>query len=198
MPIEIADALVRLLPRLRRYALVLTRSAELADDLVQGACERALAAENGPADDAPFDAWMLRILRNLWIDRARRRRAEGTAVDLDDHHDEVAAAGTAPDTAEVADARRTLERVRRAIDVLPDEQREVVLLVCAEGQSYREAAELLGVPIGTVMSRLARARARLAALAGLGADERGISPAAARPPVMPQAAAAPAAPESDP
>jgi RNA polymerase sigma-70 factor (ECF subfamily) len=180
MPVEIADQLVALLPRLRRYALVLTRAAEAADDLVQTACERALATEHGPGADVPFDAWMLRILRNLWIDRARRQRSEGTAVDIDDHLDEAAMHERAPDTAEVADARRTLARVRGAIDALPDDQREIVLLVCAEGLAYREAAELLGVPIGTVMSRLARARAKLAALAGIDQGSTGISAAATR------------------
>jgi RNA polymerase sigma-70 factor (ECF subfamily) len=180
MPVEIADQLVALLPRLRRYALVLTRAAEAADDLVQTACERALATEHGPGADVPFDAWMLRILRNLWIDRARRQRSEGTAVDIDDHLDEAAMHERAPDTAEVADARRTLARVRGAIDALPDDQREIVLLVCAEGLAYREAAELLGVPIGTVMSRLARARAKLAALARIDQGSTGISSAATR------------------
>jgi len=180
MPADIAQPLVALLPRLRRYARVLTRADDLADDLVQSACERALATEHGPADGAPFDAWMLRILRNLWIDRARRQRQAGQSVDLDEHLDEVAAAHSAPDTADIADARRRLARVRGAIDALPDEQREVVLLVCAEGMAYREAADLLGVPIGTVMSRLARARAKLATLAGLDPADAGIAAATAR------------------
>ena len=167
MPIDIADLLVALLPRLRRYALVLTRSADAADDLVQAACERALATDAGPGAGVPFDAWMLRIVRNLWIDRGRRAQTEGTPLDIDDHLDEVAGLERAPDTADVTDARRTLARVRGAIDTLPDDQREILLLVCAEGLAYREAAEMLGVPIGTVMSRLARARSKLAALAGV-------------------------------
>jgi RNA polymerase sigma-70 factor (ECF subfamily) len=180
MPAEIADALIALLPRLRRYALVLARSDDVADDLVQAACERALAAANGPADGAPIDAWLLRIVRNLWIDRGRRRRSEGTALDVDDHFDEIAALDCAPDTAEVADSRRRLARVRVAIDALPEDQREVLLLVCAEGLSYREAAEMIGVPIGTVMSRLARARAKLAALSEPDAANAGIGETAAR------------------
>jgi RNA polymerase sigma-70 factor (ECF subfamily) len=201
MPVEVADQLVALLPRLRRYALVLTRAAEAADDLVQSACERALATEHGPGAGVPFDAWMLRIVRNLWIDRARRQRSEGTAVDIDDHLDEAATHERAPDTAELADARRTLARVRGAIDALPDDQREIVLLVCAEGLAYREAAELLGVPIGTVMSRLARARAKLAALARIDQVSTGISSAATRlGENARRSAAAPAAvdPEHDP
>jgi RNA polymerase sigma-70 factor, ECF subfamily len=183
MPIDIADLLVALLPRLRRYALVLTRSADAADDLVQAACERALATDAGPGTGVPFDAWMLRIVRNLWIDRGRRAQTEGTQLDIEDHLDEVAGQDRAPDTADVTDARRTLARVRGAIDALPDDQREILLLVCAEGLAYREAAEMLGVPIGTVMSRLARARTKLATLAGVAPAaprEDGINRRAAR------------------
>lgn len=180
MPLEIAELLVALLPRLRRYALVLARADDVADDLVQAACERALATERGPADGAPFDAWMFRIVRNLWIDRGRRQQTEGVQVEIDDHLEELGAAASAADTAEITDTRRTLARVRGAIDALPDDQRELLLLVCGEGMSYREAAELLGVPIGTVMSRLARGRARLAMLAGLAPGDAGITGDAAR------------------
>lgn len=182
MPADIADLLLSLLPRLRRYARVLTRSADQADDLVQAACERALAAERGPGEGVPFDAWMMRIARNLWIDQRRRSRNEVT-VDVEDDDEAAAAAGTAPDTADVADQRRSLQRVRSAIDRLPDDQREVLLLVCGEGRSYREAADVLGVPVGTVMSRLARARTRLAALAAIDGDDAatGIAPRPARP-----------------
>jgi RNA polymerase sigma-70 factor (ECF subfamily) len=180
MPAEIADRLVALLPRLYRYARVLARADALVDDLVQSACERALAAERGPLDGVPFDAWMLRIVRNLWLDQLRRYRSEGTVVDIDDAGELPAWSDRiAADTAEVADRRQTLARVRIAIDRLPEDQREVLLLVCGEGLSYRAAAALLEVPIGTVMSRLARARARLAALtassAGAEAAAGGIS-----------------------
>lgn len=159
MPSDIGGALVGLLPRLRRFARGLCRSTELADDLVQEACERALATTSGPAPGTPFEAWMFRILRNLWIDRLRRQKTAGLSVDLDEH-DELAA----PDGVAQTEARLTLERVRRAIERLPDEQREVVLLVCVEELSYRDAAAALDLPVGTVMSRLARARVRLAQL----------------------------------
>jgi RNA polymerase sigma-70 factor (ECF subfamily) len=181
MPIEIAALLVAMLPRLRRYARVLTRADAAADDLVQSACERALAAERGPVDGAPFDAWMLRIVRNIWVDQARRDCTEGATVALDDPAAEPAwAERVGPDTAEITDRRLALARVRVAIDQLPEDHREVLLLVCGEGLSYRDAAAMLEVPIGTVMSRLARARARLAALSDpparvSGAAARGIS-----------------------
>jgi RNA polymerase sigma-70 factor (ECF subfamily) len=147
MPAAIGQELVALLPRLRRFALVLCRSQSLADDLVQGACERALAK---------FDAWMFRILRNHWIDHLRRMRTEGMMEDVSMQTQLIGDAGEGPIL-----SRLVLSEVQRAIDNLPQEQQEVLVLVCAEDLSYREASEVLGVPIGTVMSRLARARKRL-------------------------------------
>jgi RNA polymerase sigma-70 factor (ECF subfamily) len=181
MPLDIAKLLIALLPRLRRYARVLARADDVADDLVQAACERALATARGPSDGAPFDAWMFRIVRNLWIDGGRRQQSEGVQLELDDPLAGDGVEGTVADTADLIDARRTLARVRGAIDTLPEDQRELLLLVCGEGMSYRDAAELLGVPIGTVMSRLSRGRARLAALAGLTDGADGIAGSAARP-----------------
>ena len=169
MPIDISDLLVALLPRLARYARVLTRSAEAADDLVQSACERALAAAQGPGDGVPFDAWMFRITRNLWIDQVRRG---GVEVLADDPDAPIEFEGTSASAADVAGDRMLLDRVRRSLDELPAEQREVLLLVGVEEMSYRDAAEMLGVPIGTVMSRLARARARLAVLSGVAEKTR--------------------------
>ena len=145
-----------LLPRLRRFALVLCRSQPLADDLVQGACERALANAGSWTPGTKFDAWMFRILRNYWIDHLRRMRTEGMMEDISMQTQLVGDAGEGPIL-----SRLVLSEVQCAIDRLPQEQREVLVLVCAEDLSYREAAEILDVPIGTVMSRLARARRRL-------------------------------------
>lgn len=161
MPSEIGAALVELLPRLRRYALSLCRAAELADDLVQSACERALATASMPGD-APFDAWMFRILRNQWFDRLRRQRTEGVQVNVNEQVNLQSAVGS-----DEAETRIMLERVREAIEQLPDEQREALMLVCVEELSYGDAARVLEVPIGTVMSRLSRARTRLARLSGV-------------------------------
>lgn len=162
MPNEIGQELVSMLPRLRRYALTLCKSRELADDLVQGACERALGASASRRDGVPFDAWVFRILRNFWIDGLRRQRTEGLSVDIEEHHDLVGSDGGVE-----TEARLTLERVQREIDRLPEEQREVLLLVSVEEFSYKQAAETLGLPIGTVMSRLSRGRLRLAELSGI-------------------------------
>ena len=156
MPAAIGQELVALLPRLRRFALVLCRSQSLADDLVQGACERALANAGSWTPGTKFDAWMFRILRNHWIDHLRRMRTEGMVEDVSMQTQLIGDAGEGPIL-----SRLVLSEVQRAIDNLPQEQQEVLVLVCAEDLSYREASEVLGVPIGTVMSRLARARKRL-------------------------------------
>ena len=159
MPTAIGQELVALLPRLRRFALVLCRSQPLADDLVQGACERALANADRWMPGTRFDAWMFRILRNHWIDHLRRARAEGMAEDVTTQTQLIGDPGEGPIL-----SRLVLSEVQRAIDGLPQDQREVLALVCGEDLSYREAAEILNVPIGTVMSRLARARRRLVEL----------------------------------
>ncbi|MFC3127504.1 RNA polymerase sigma factor [Pseudoroseomonas globiformis] len=155
-----------LLPRLRRFALGLCRSPDEADDLVQAACERALTASLPSEGLASPEAWMFRILRNLWLDRMRRRRTRGEEVDVETRHD-LPAMG-----AELAPARRiALRRAAVAIGELPEEQRSLMLLVCVEELSYRQAAEILDLPIGTVMSRLARARRTVAERVGADATE---------------------------
>jgi RNA polymerase sigma-70 factor (ECF subfamily) len=158
----VADQLVAFLPNLRRFAISLCRSRETADDLVQAACERALAAADRFEPGTRFDAWMFRILRNLWLDKVRRRQTAGFEDDVDARHDLVGSDGESE-----AEARLALRSVSAAINKLADEQREVLLLVCVEELSYRETAEILDIPIGTVMSRLARARRNLAAAVGI-------------------------------
>lgn len=162
---RVEDQLVAFLPNLRRFAISLCRSRETADDLVQMACERALANRDRFQEGTRFDAWMFRILRNLWIDEVRKRRTAGPQEDVEAHHELAGGSGERE-----AEARLTLKSVAEAIDGLVEEQREVLLLVCVEELSYKEAAEVLGVPIGTVMSRLARARRNLAEAAGISAS----------------------------
>ncbi|MCW5717213.1 MAG: RNA polymerase sigma factor [Bauldia sp.] len=159
---SIGPDLIALLPRLRRYAVALCRTADVADELVQTACERALAGVAGLRAELPFEAWMFRIVRNLWYDRLRRLRTRGKELDITARDDLVSVDGERH-----PERRLLLRRVLLAIDGLPEEQRELMLLVCVEDVSYRDAATTLGLPIGTVMSRLARARKRIA-------DELGI------------------------
>lgn len=152
---NVTQELIDMLPRLRRYAYALTGSLDEGDDLVQSACERALT-KGSKRGNAPLDRWVMRVTRNLWVDghRARARRAE-TALDAD-------APGFGFDGERALNAATTLAQVRGLVAELPPEQRDVLALVAVEGYSYREAAEALDVPMGTVMSRLARARATLA------------------------------------
>jgi RNA polymerase sigma-70 factor (ECF subfamily) len=159
---RVEDLLVAFLPNLRRFAISLCRSRDLADDLVQAACERALAHADGFAPGTRFDAWMFRILRNLWIDHVRRLKTAGPEEDVDERHDLASGDGERD-----AESRLALQEVAEAIGNLSDDQREVLLLVCVEELSYREAAEALEIPIGTVMSRLARARRNLASATGI-------------------------------
>mgnify|MGYP006279023319 FL=1 len=152
--------LVALVPRLRRFAWALTGSRDEGDDLVQAACVKALGALHQFQPGTRLDAWMFRILRTQWIDRGRARQRRNAV------HDPAAVEMLSDEgyAAQAVQARLTLERVRACMARLPEDQREVLALVAIEGMSYRETSETLGVPVGTVMSRLARARARLSAL----------------------------------
>jgi RNA polymerase sigma-70 factor (ECF subfamily) len=153
-PDSLRRELVGMLPRLRRFAYGLTGSMHDADDLLQATAERVL--ERGMPPDAAADRWMFRVCRNIWIDELRSRRTR-SAVSLD----------AAPEPGEAIDGERVvigklaLEDVSKALGRLPEEQRSALLLVVLEGCTYAEAAAILGTPIGTVMSRIARARAAL-------------------------------------
>src|SRR5690606_37857481 len=114
--------------------------------------EKALRHSDSWTPGTKLDSWLFRIMRNHWIDTVRRGRPEVAGGESE--MEEVAG----DDGRRISEARLALADVRRIADALPDEQRAVLMLVCVEELSYREAAELLEVPIGTVMSRLARAR----------------------------------------
>lgn len=153
---ELPDEIAKLLPRLRRFARTVTRHTEDADDLVQVAVERALRHAHQWQAGTRLDSWLFRIMKNAWIDevRARSRRDE---VPMDDE---------AEDTHGVDDTARHIARlsVQTAMARLPEEQRLAVSLVLVEGLPYKEAADVLQVPIGTLTSRLARGRLALQAL----------------------------------
>ena len=124
MTTAIGPLLIDALPRLRRYALSLARAADVADDLVQAACERALATAATLDDRQRFDAWMFRIVRNLWYDRLRRLRTRGEEFDVTVRDDLVAIEGE-----KLPERRLLLGQAAAAIDRLPDDQRELLLLV---------------------------------------------------------------------
>ena len=149
------DQMIAVLPRLRRFARGLAGSAVEADDLVQAACERALARRHQFQEGTRFDSWMFRIVQTIWIDQVRSRdvRKEGG---------EIAEERLGSDEpVRRVEARLALQEVRRAVDRLPPDQRTALLLVTVDGLSYKEAAEVVRVPVGTIMSRLARARIAL-------------------------------------
>lgn len=145
--------IVAALPKVRRFAYSLTGNMADADDLLQSACERALRNEASFQPGTRMESWMYRIVQNLWIDECRRRRVRGTAVDPED-----AGLSDGGSAARGTEDRMTLEQVRAAMANLPEAQRAVLALVAVEGLSYRETSEILEIPVGTVMSRLSRAR----------------------------------------
>ncbi len=147
---NVRQEIVAMLPRLRRFARTLTRNSHDADDVVQIAVERALTRLGQWQRDKRLDGWMFTIVKNAWIDEIRSRK----------RHDEVLLADEAAATQQ--DPQDALS-IRAALSRLPDEQRLAVSLVLIEGLSYKEAAEVLDVPIGTLTSRLARGRAALQA-----------------------------------
>ncbi|MGK9234457.1 RNA polymerase sigma factor [Inquilinus limosus] len=165
---EVRSNLAAHLPRLRRFAWGLAGSRDEGDDLVQAACEKALARSHQFTPGTRLDSWLFRIVQTTWVDRLRQRRTRRTEAD-----DEALAA--VPDgRGHAGEARLALGTVERAIAALPEDQRSVLLLVSIDGASYREAAEILEIPIGTVMSRLARARLALGrALDGTGEQGKG-------------------------
>lgn len=148
---ELAD----LLPNLRRFAVSLTGNLPDADDLLQSTVERLL--ERGLPDDAALLPWAMKVCRNMWIDEIRARKVREKAVDDPALGPHETVTGEQQATGELA-----LRELQSLLKGMPEEQRAVLELVAVEGHSYREAAAILDTPIGTVMSRLARARAALA------------------------------------
>ena len=151
--------MLALLPRLRRFAYGLTGSVDEGDDLVQATCERAIRHIDTWQPGTRLDSWMYRIARNLFLNQIRANKVRGQHLEVAelDRHASV-------DGARAAEAHVTLNAVRRFAARLPEEQRSIMLLVCVEGLSYKEVSETLDLPMGTVTSRLARARLALKTL----------------------------------
>jgi RNA polymerase sigma-70 factor, ECF subfamily len=153
---QLREWIIALLPRLRRFARTITCDHDDADDLVQIAVERALGRFGQRSPDSRFESWMFGIVRTAWIDevRARQRRNRGRAQEETGEHPDrgtdEAQAGALP--------------IHAAMAALPEEQRMAVALVLIEGLSYKEAAEALVIPIGTLTSRLTRGREALQAV----------------------------------
>ena len=159
---DFLDQLEACVPALRRYARALTRNADLADDLVQDCLERALSRRGLFRPTGAVRAWLFTILLNLHRNALRTSHRRGETVDIDT----VPELSTpAPQPGHIA-----LAELARAIETLPPEQKEALLLVTLEGIPYAEAAGIIGIPLGTLMSRLGRARAALRTLTGSPAE----------------------------
>lgn len=154
VPLEITSTqIVKLLPKLRRFCNRLTGSTDAGDDLTQSTVERALSRIDHWQIGTRLDSWIFRIARNINIDEARARTRNT------EHFDGIASDNAVgEDGRDITENRSTLACVKSILATLPDDQRIVVMLVIVEGKSYREAADVLDIPIGTVMSRISRAR----------------------------------------
>ena len=162
VPIEYAEdvrgGIERMLPRLWRFCMVLARDHGAAEELVQATCLRALQREHQFQPHTRLDSWFYRIAQTIWFNQRRASNVRGPAHEL------------GPDNVELVDQSMSAElnlyhrQVLSAVMALPGPQRIAVVLVYVEGYSYKEAADHAGVPIGTIMSRLAAARMRLAIL----------------------------------
>jgi len=144
-----------LIPALRRYAGALTRDPAAADDLVQDCLERAVARWSQRRDGGDARTWLFTILHNLFVSRIRQKARRGIHMPIED----AAEAALQQEPAQEHGVRH--RELMNAVAALPSEQKSVLLLVTVEDMSYAAVAQVLGVPVGTVMSRLSRARERL-------------------------------------
>ena len=156
-------AIVAALPRLRRFCQAMTGNSQDGDDLMQSTVERALVRAGQFEPGTRIDSWMFRIAQNLHIDAVRATGRRGVQVPIEAMSDVAGEDGRA-----TVEQRSELAAAQHALQAVPQDQRAAFLLVVVEGLSYRETAEALGVPVGTIMSRLARARGRIEAAIGHG------------------------------
>ena len=157
-PDDIREEVIALLPRLRRFARLITRHREDADDLVQLGVERALTHAAQWQSGTRVDSWMFRIMKNAWIDEVRSRTRRAALFAPEEAGENIG----------VSTTERQIERlaIEKAMSRLSEEQRLAVGLVLVEGLPYKDAAEALEIPIGTLTSRLARGREALQQLLG--------------------------------
>jgi RNA polymerase sigma-70 factor (ECF subfamily) len=170
MPLSSSRLIIAEIPRLRRYARALTRDREAADDLVQDCLERAWSRFHLWRRRDNLRAWLFTIMHNLHANHVRRAKSRPATTSLD----LVEGSARLPALRPAQEDGLETRGIAAALDQLPEEQRQVLLLVALEQLSYEEAAQVLDIPIGTVMSRLSRARERLRRLlAGPAAAEGG-------------------------
>jgi RNA polymerase sigma-70 factor (ECF subfamily) len=151
---EESEAIAALIPNLRRYARVLVRDADQADDLVQDCLERAISRYNSFSPGTNLRSWLFTILLNLVRSQARTNKRRGTMVNIDEIRD-------VPGHVPPPEQPLLMRDLQAAFATLPPSFQEVIVLVGIEGLSYEEAADVVGVPVGTIRSRLSRAREQL-------------------------------------
>jgi RNA polymerase sigma-70 factor, ECF subfamily len=154
---DVRARMIEFLPRLRRFAYALTGDPNQGDDLVHETCMHALSRVDQFQFGTRLDSWMFQIAQNIWLDRARSREARGGVLSIEDN---VAVTNER----DVLESRLPLETVNRAISQLPADQQVLLTLVCVDGLSYKETADIMNVSVATVMARLSHARRSLMAL----------------------------------
>ncbi len=152
---DIQDKIVEVLPRLRRFAYGLTGSVERGDDLVQSACVRAIEKSNQWQVGTKFDSWMFRITKNIFTDAWRTEKVKDRVLDQIQQESESSS------NHDQLENYVSLHEVRESMSKLSEEHRMILMLICVEGYSYQEASEMLNIPVGTVASRVVRARSAL-------------------------------------
>ena len=162
---SIENKIVDTLPRLRKFAYGLTGSIEKGDDLVQSTCVRAIEKSNQWQAGTKFDSWMFRIAKNIFTDSWRKQKVQDRILDQIKHesdkqleHDQL-------------DSYVSFYEVREAMSKLSEEHKIILMLVCVEGYSYQESSEILNIPVGTVASRVVRARSALLVETGMSGDK---------------------------
>jgi RNA polymerase sigma-70 factor, ECF subfamily len=153
------------IPRLRRYARSLTRNAQTADDLVQECLVRALSKQHLWVEGSELRAWLFTIMHNQYVNSVRQAVRQGSEVGVSDTEPSLTRAAN-------QDRRLELRDLDRALALLPEEQRSVILLVGLEGMAYQTVAEVVGIAVGTIRSRLSRGREELRKLMGMVPDRR--------------------------
>lgn len=151
---DIRNRMVEYIPALRRYARSLLRNAQTADDLVQDCLVRAIGSQELFRHDTNLRAWLFSILYNLYVDSVRKSARSGVLISFDDWADMLSSPPTQMDTVYIS-------KLDWALTKLPEDQKSALLLVALEGMSYKEAAAIIGVAVGTVKSRVSRARETL-------------------------------------
>ncbi|MCP3675197.1 MAG: RNA polymerase sigma factor [Gammaproteobacteria bacterium] len=154
---SVGDQLIEILPKLRRFACSLAGTISEGDDLLQNAVERALKRQASFDSNRKLESWMYAITKNIWIDELRSRKRRGITVDIDDQYGLQGEDGRV-----ITEQKIMTEKVLKAMNELPERQHLVAYHVLVDGNSYKETATILDIPLGTVMSNLSRARKTLA------------------------------------